>query len=391
MSGPLEGVRIIDLTSVVMGPLATQILGDMGADVVKIEPADGDVFRSVLPCRNPKMGASFLNFNRNKRSVVLDLKSAHGRQEMLDLIKRADVLVSNLRPKSMAGLGLSYEELQRENPRLIYCGAYGFSENGPYAGKPALDDIIQALSGMADLQAGQSGEPQYVNSILADKIAGLTIVYSVAMALYERERSGQGQSIEVPMFETMAAFNLLEHMAGKTFRPQQGSIGYDRLLSPWRRPYRTKDGYIAVMPYTTHQWQRFFEVCGRSDSNIDMLYQEAESRNQNIDALYGLVAELLRERTTAEWLVLMQEADIPHGEVLSLGDLFDNEHLEAVGFFSDDTHPTEGDVTVVNVPVAFSRTPASIRRLAPRLGEHTSRAIIDEWTITAPGRHYADS
>lgn len=262
----------------------------MGADVVKVEAGNGDVFRGVMPSRRPKMGAAFLNFNRNKRSITVDLKSDAGKTQMSALLEHADVLVSNLRPQSMAGLGLSYEDVQRINPRLIYCGAYGFSEKGPYAGKPALDDIIQALSGLADLQGGQSGEPQYVNSMLADKIAGLTIVYSVAMALYERERSGKGQCIEVPMFETMAAFNLLEHMAGKTFRPPMGGMGYGRLLSAWRRPYRTKDGFIAVMPYTASQWHRFFNVCGRTGPEIEALYQETEARSQNIDVLYGLLA-----------------------------------------------------------------------------------------------------
>lgn len=388
MSGPLSGVRVVDLTSVVMGPLATQVLGDMGADVVKVEPVGGDVFRSVQPSRSPKMGAPFLNFNRNKRSIALDLKIPAHKQELLNLLEHADVLVFNLRPQSMAGLGLSYEDVRHINARLIYCGAYGFSEKGPYAGKPALDDIIQAVSGLADLQSGQSGSPTYVNSILADKIAGLTVVYSVAMALYERERSGTGQAIEVPMFETMAAFNLMEHMAGKTFRPALGPVGYDRLLSKWRRPYPTQDGFIAVMPYTAGQWERFFAASGQPAQATAALYQEAEARSRNIDVLYGLVADLVRKRTTAEWLTLLREADVPHSEVLSLDDLFEDQHLETIGFFSEQTHPTEGDVTVVNVPVSFSRTPGSIRRLAPALGADCAGNILDEWSST--GNRYAN-
>lgn len=257
MEGPLSGVRIIDMTSVVMGPVATQILGDMGADVVKIEPETGDIFRYVMPAQNKGMGAHFLNMNRNKRSVQLNLKLKNDLNKLNLLISKADILIFNLRPKSMRKLGLDYEALAAINPHLIYCGAYGFSEDGPYAGRPALDDMIQALSGMAAIQQGNGNRPGYVNSILADKVTALVVVYSVSMALFERERSGLGQAIEVPMFETMAAFNLLEHMSGHTFNPPKGQMGYDRLLSEQRRPYKTSDGFLAVMPYTNNQWKSF--------------------------------------------------------------------------------------------------------------------------------------
>jgi len=252
MSGPLAGVRVIDMTTVAMGPYATQILGDMGADVIKVESPDGDVFRNAAPMRHAGMGAAFLNLNRNKRSVVLDLKQDDEKALMLELLADADVFVSNTRPQALRKLGLDYESLRHRNPRLIVCGTYGYSERGPYAGRPAFDDVIQAMCGLAALQGHNSSEgPEYVNTIMADKCAGLTATYAIAMALYEREKSGLGQAIEVPMFETMVSFNMLEHMAGQTFVPATSGMGYERVLSPHRRPYRTRDGYLGLLPYTT--------------------------------------------------------------------------------------------------------------------------------------------
>lgn len=389
--GPLAGVRIVDMTSVVMGPLATQILGDMGADIIKVEPpAGGDVFRHVTPARSPGMGASFLNLNRNKRSIVLDLKDAANHGRLLRLIERADVLIFSLRPRAMRKLGLDYLRLQDLNPRLIYCGAYGFSERGPYAGRPAFDDIIQALSGLAAIQQDEdTGTPTYVNTILADKVAGLTIVYSTAIALYERERSGMGQAIEVPMFETMAAFNLLEHLAGHTFHPPAGPIGYDRLLSRERRPYRTQDGYLAVMPYTTEQWHRFFALCDPAPEGVHALYEGNEARSRNIGTLYRLLADVLSTRSTAQWLEALEAADIPHSRVNTLDDLMTDPHLDAVGLFARHTHPSEGDVMVINPPVHFSRTPCEIHAHAPRLGESMVDDIIAEWNETRV-RHDAE-
>jgi len=249
MAGPLTGVRVIDLTAVVMGPYATQILGDMGADVVKVESPEGDVTRYLTPFRNRGMSAAFLNLNRNKRDIALDLKRGNERQVLIDLITGADVFVTTIRPQSMRRLGLDYESLRELNPRLIYCGAYGFSEAGPYAGRPAFDDVIQAMSGIASLQGeNDPNGPRYVNTIFADKIVGWVIASAVSMALYERERSGRGQAIEVPMFETMVSFNLIEHLTGEAFYPARESMGYERVLSEYRRPYRTKDGYIGLLP-----------------------------------------------------------------------------------------------------------------------------------------------
>jgi crotonobetainyl-CoA:carnitine CoA-transferase CaiB-like acyl-CoA transferase len=379
MPGPLTGVRVIDLTSVVMGPYATQILGDMGADVIKVESPEGDIFRHVAPFRNRGMSAAFLNLNRNKRSIALDLKREDERQALLDLLTGADALVTTVRPQAMRKLGLDYESLRERNPRLIYCGAYGFSESGPYAGRPALDDVIQAMCGLASLQGErrEEGGPQYVNTILADKTCGCVVAYAVAMALYERERSGRGQAIEVPMFETMVSFTLIEHLAGETFCPAQGGMGYDRVLAEHRKPYRTKDGYIGLLPYTAEQWARFFEAAGRPEMADDPRVTDPAMRSRRVAELYSLLAEIVAERTTAEWVELLRAADLPMAPVLSPEDLLDDEHLRAVGFFRREKHPSEGEVRTVGIPVRFSRTPGDVRRLAPRLNEHREEILME--------------
>ena len=374
--GPLAGVRVIDLTTVAMGPYATQILGDMGADVIKVESPEGDVFRYAAPQRHPGMGAAFLNLNRNKRSIAMDLKRPDERERLLELVKSAVVFVYNVRPQSMRKLGLDYESLARLNPRLIYCGTYGFSEKGPYAGQPAFDDIIQAMSGIAALQ-GHNGDagPEYVNTILADKAAGLTAAYAIAMALYERERSGKGQAIEVPMYETIVSFTLLEHLAGETFIPAVDSMGYERVLSPNRKPYRTKDGYIGLLPYTTAQWQRFFTVAGESELAADPRVSDASSRSRSIDALYAELARIVATKSTAQWVALLKDADIPMAPVRTPEDLLEDSHLAALDFFHEVDHPSEGRMRTLGIPVTFSRTPGALRRLPPRLGEHREEIL----------------
>jgi crotonobetainyl-CoA:carnitine CoA-transferase CaiB-like acyl-CoA transferase len=373
MKGPLDGVRVIDLTTVAMGPLATQMLGDMGADVIKIEKPSGDQFRHAPPTQSPAMGAGFLNLNRNKRSVALDLNISEDHEVLLSLLDEADVFVTNVRPQAIRKLGLDYDALALRNPRLIYCGAYGFSESGPYAGKPAYDDIIQAMSGLACLQ-GQNQEdshPSYMNTIVADKTAGITAAWAVATALFEREKSGMGQAIEVPMFETMVAFSMLEHLGGKTFIPPLGPTGYDRVLSRYRKPYRTRDGYIALLPYTTEHWERFFSAAGEPGYLDDPRFSTASARLNNVDFIYSVLEELVARRGTAEWLRLLADADIPVAPVLSIDELGEDPHLNAIGFFQEMEHPSEGPVCTVGIPVSFSRTPGSIRSLAPTLGQHT--------------------
>jgi len=375
--GPLSGVRLIDLTTVAMGPYATQILGDMGAEVIKVEsPQGGDIFRSPEPYRNKGMGAAFLNLNRNKRSIVLDLKQYENKSILLDLLKDADVFVFNVRPQSMRKLGLDYERVSLINPRIIYCGAYGFSESGPYAGLPAYDDIIQGISGLAFLQGmNRPDDPRYVNTVLADKIAGLAVAYAVAMALYEREKSGLGQAIEVPMFENLVSFIMTEHLAGETFRPPIGHMGYERVVSQHRKPYRTKDGYIGLMPYTTDQWGRFFKIAGKPELASDLRVTDPALRSKHISELYEMLSCLVEQRSTAEWLKLLKDADIPVSPILKPEELLQDPHLRTQDFFRDDRHPSEGEIRTIGIPVKFSRTPGKIRYLAPRLGEHGEEII----------------
>ncbi|MEP7070311.1 MAG: CoA transferase, partial [Usitatibacter sp.] len=273
-------------------------------------------------------------------------------------------------------LGLDYETLAMVNPRIIYCGAYGFSEKGPYAGQPAFDDIIQAMSGIAALQGHNGGAgPEYVNTIIADKAAGLTAAYAIAMALYERERSGKGQAIEVPMYETIVSFTLLEHMAGETFVPAVDSMGYERVLSPNRKPYRTRDGYIGLLPYTTAQWQRFFAAAGETALAQDPRVTDASKRSQNINMLYAELARIVATRTTAEWVALLKDADIPMTPVRTPDDLLTDPHLAAVDFFREVDHPSEGRIRTLGIPVTFSRTPGAVRSLPPRLDEHRDEIL----------------
>ncbi len=375
MSGPLAGISIVDLSSVGMGPYATQMLADMGADVIKVEAPSGDPFRAVDPARNPGMGAPFLNLNRNKRSIALDLKQPSERAILDGLLDRADVFVSNTRPQALAKLGLDYPTVSASRPGLIYCGLNGFSEAGPYAGRPAFDDIIQAMSGLAWLQGQNRQEPTYVNTIIADKVTGLAAVGAITMALFERERSGLGQAIEVPMFEFMTSFNLIEHMSGATFDPPTETAGYARVLSPDRRPYRTLDGHVSLLPYTTAHWRRFFIAAGRPDFADAPDLLDAAARSRTIDLWYQRLAALVAERSTADWLALANEIDVPIAPLQSLDDVLADPHLAQIGMFRRDRHPTEGAVVTTGIPITFSRTPGSIRSLAPRLDEHRDEIV----------------
>ncbi len=360
-TGPLAGIRVIDMTSVAMGPYATQILGDMGAEVIKVEPPAGDVFRHAEPARHAAMGASFLNLNRNKQFVVLDVKQPDDLAALKALIATADVFVSNVRPQSLRKLGLDYASLRADHPRLIYCGAYGYSEDGPYAGAGVRRHHPGAQRHGAVPGCELERGPQYVNTILADKVAGLTVAYAIPMALYERERSGQGQAIEVPMFETLVSFLATEQLAGQTFIPPLGPAGYPRVMSAHRKPYRTRDGHIALLPYTSAQWLRFFDVSGHAELAHDRRYATPAARSANIDALYATLAEIVAQRTTAEWLDLLRDADIPHSEVPHFDSLADDPHLRATGMMFEYDHPSEGRLRGIGIPTRFSRTPGNIR------------------------------
>jgi len=375
MSGPLDGIRVLDFTSVLLGPFATMILGDMGADVIKIEAPAGDTTRFVGPARHPGMAAGHLVCNRNKRSLVLDLKQPAAVDAVLRLARGADVLVHNMRQSAMDRLGLGYAALAAANPRLVYCGAYGYGEAGPYAGKPAYDDMIQGGAGLADLMRLASGEPRYMPSVVADKTVGLTVVWAISMALYNRERTGQGQRVEVPMLETMAQWAMMEHQYGRTFRPAMGEAGYPRLLTRNRRPYRTRDGHVCMIAYTDKQWARFFALAGRPELARDPRFDTLGHRTEHVDALYGLVDEILATRDTAEWMAILEKAEIPVTRMGEIATLHEDPHLKAVGMFPDQEHPSEGPMRQVGVPVNFAATPGGLRRPAPRLGEHSVEVL----------------
>ncbi|HVN42271.1 MAG TPA: CoA transferase [Steroidobacteraceae bacterium] len=376
MPGPLDGVRVVELTSVVLGPWACQILGDMGADVVKIEPPAGDSNRQLGAARHPGMAALYLTCNRNKRSVVLDVKQPQARQAVLDLVRHADVFVHNNRPQVMSKLGLDYGALRAVNPKIIYCGAYGYSRRGPYGAKGALDDSIQSIAGVAMLNKLVLGEPRYLPTVVADKTTAITVVYAVLAALFARERTGMGQEVEVPMFETMVSFIMAEHLWGMAFEPPMGPPGYVRLMSVHRKPYRTQDGYVAILPYMNAHWEVFCDVVGRPELKDDPRFRTMGDRTRNIDATYEETAKIMAERTTAEWLGLFADTNVPINRVSSLEDLATDPHLVETGFWKTVDHPTEGKLRATGFPVNFEATPADVtRRHAPRLGEHTRELL----------------
>jgi crotonobetainyl-CoA:carnitine CoA-transferase CaiB-like acyl-CoA transferase len=378
MSGPLDGVRVLDLTTVVMGPYATQILADFGADVIKVEPPDGDVMRYAWPFRNPGMGHIFLNANRNKRSIVLDLKQAPAREACLALAKQTDVVVYNIRPQAMARLRLSYEDLRKENPRIIYVGCFGYSQRGPYAAKAAYDDLIQGAAGIPWLLHKQGAQtPRYAPIIVADRSVGQQVASAVSAALYHREKSGKGQRVDVPMFEHLLQIVLGEHLGGYTFEPQHGEAGYARMLAPDRRPYRTQDGHVCALIYNDKQWRAFFDVIGQPERFKDPKFSNQEVRSKHYPEAYAFVAEELKKRSTAEWLEALERADIPVQRMNSIDDIVADPHLAATGYFRTVEHPTEGSLKSMAVPSEWSESPPELRRHAPRLGEHT-REVLGE-------------
>ncbi len=375
-AGPLAGFRILDLTSVVVGPYCTAALADMGADVIKVESPEGDNFRHIGPRRNPGMGSQFLSLNRSKRSVVLDLKQPQGREALLKLVATADVFVHNMRPRAIRKLRLTYAAVRQAREDVVYCSIHGFRQEGPYRDKAAYDDIIQGASGLAALQA-RGGEPRYVVSAVADKTPAMVALSSILGALLCRERTGQGQEIEVPMFESMVAYVMSEHLYGNVFEPPLAPTIYPRQVSPYRRPYRTADGYVCALMYTDAQWERFFQVAGRADLLQDPRFADFGSRTDNVDAVYGLVADVLTTRTTAEWLEILERADIPAMPLNTPAEVLNDPQLQAVNFFPLVTHPTEGVLRYVGNPVVLSKTPGPPPGPAPRLGEHSVELLLE--------------
>jgi crotonobetainyl-CoA:carnitine CoA-transferase CaiB-like acyl-CoA transferase len=378
MSGPLTGVRVLDLTTVVMGPYATQILADFGADVIKVEPPGGDVMRYAWPFRNAGMGHIFLNANRNKRSIVLDLKQEAAREACLALAGKADVLVYNIRPQAMARLKLGYDDVRKVNPKIIYVGCFGYSQRGPYAAKAAYDDLIQGAAGIPALLKIQGAEtPRYAPIIVADRSVGQQVASAVSAALYYREKSGKGQRVDVPMFEHLLQIVLGEHLGGYTYEPQVGEPGYARMLAPDRRPYQTKDGHVCALIYNDKQWKAFFQVIGRPDMMAAPEYATQEARSKNYGGAYAFVAEEMKKRTTGEWLEALEAADIPVQRMNTLADIVEDPHLNATGFFRTLEHPTEGKIRSMAVPSEWSESAPEFRRHAPRLGQHT-REVLKE-------------
>ncbi|GMW08163.1 MAG: CoA transferase [Gammaproteobacteria bacterium] len=375
MPGPLAGIKILELTAVVLGPWACQILADMGAEVIKVEQPRGDSNRSLGAYRNPGMAALYLTCNRNKRSIVLDLKQPAAREALLRIAADCDVVIHNNRPQVMDKLRLTYADFKAVNPKIIYCGSYGYGRGGPYGSRGALDDSIQAVSGVAMLNEMVLGEPRYLPTVIADKTTAMAVVQAVTAALFHRERHGVGQEIEVPMFETMVYFVMAEHLWGMAFEPPIGTAGYTRLMSYHRKPYKTKDGYIAILPYLDSHWESFCKLTGRIDLLEDKRFATLNDRVTNIDDTYSETAKTMATRTTGEWLKLFGDTSVPTIVVNTLEDLTRDPHLEAVGFWQEADHPTEGRLRMTRFPMTFSATPADVRRLPPRLGEHSAEVL----------------
>lgn len=372
---PLAGIRVVDMSTVVFGPYCTQILADLGADVIKVEPEEGDTARNIgAPPHTAQMGPVHLRLNRGKRSVSWDLRSAHGRNAMRRLLETADVFIHNVRPEAIARIGLDHASVRALRPDIVYVHCTGFGLSGPYAGLQAYDDIIQAASGATSLLPRVDGnpKPRYLPMLFADKVSGLHAVYATLAAVLARQRDGQGQHVEVPMFEVVSSFNLLEHLCDQSFDPPTGTWGYQRQLDPVRQPMRTQDGHIAIAPYLDDRWQRFFEAAGHPEVLLEPRFADKDLRRANMSQMYEVAAQLLPEKTTAEWLRLLKDAQVPAMHVNAIGDVLADPHLAAVGLFERREHPTEGAYHEVRPPVRFSGFDHAPARHAPTLGQHTA-------------------
>lgn len=375
--GPLAGVKVLDLTSVVLGPLATQILGDLGAEVIKVETPDGDLMRFNGTSRQVGMSSIFLAINRNKRSLALDLKQAEGRDVFLRLVADVDVLVHNMRIPALERLGLGYDKIRSLNPDIIYCAATGFGQDGPHRSKPAFDDIVQAACGIASLLGEVNGAPDYVPTLLADKTAGLLLANAVLAALFHLARTGEGQYVEVPMLESLVEFTLTEHMGGMAFQPALGKAGYGRIVSGGRKPQRTEDGYVAILPYGPTHWRSLFLELGRSDLLTKYTLTSRADVNAVVRDLYRELGEITPFKTTACWVATCEALDIPVTPIYGIDDLPEHPHLKAVGMFQTREHPTEGTIRMVRPATRFATTPAGIRTLAPGLGQHSAEVLLE--------------
>jgi crotonobetainyl-CoA:carnitine CoA-transferase CaiB-like acyl-CoA transferase len=393
-TGPLKGVRIVDLTSVVFGAYATQMLGDLGADVIKVEfPGGrrgdgGDIMRwAGIPPDSPGkhgLGPIFMTINRNKRSILLDLRQEKAKRALARLIATADAFTTSVRYEGMKRLGLDYEAVSAIKPDIVYVHGAGYGADGPYAGEPAYDDLVQSASGLADLLNRTDGRPEHrlIPSLIADKVSGLFMVQAVLAALFHRQKTGAGQFVEVPMLECVTSFNLAEHFFGHVYDPPTGQWGYVRVVNPTRKPFPTKDGYIGLLPYTDQQWDQFFEIAGWGETlGKDPRFADYATRLHHVRELYGLVDQVTVTKTTDEWLALLKPLQIPVVKMNTLDDLPNDPHLDAVGFFQRYEHPEAGAYLGMKPPIKYAKTPANVRRHPPRMGEHTAEILAE---ITAP-------
>ena len=393
---PLEGIRVLEIASMIFGPLAGQYLGDMGADVIKLEPPEGDLTRSIGPRRSPRMGSFFLTSNRNKRSIVVDLKMTEGKEILQSLASKTDVLLHSMRTPAANRLGLDYASLSQQHQRLIYCHVAGYGDDGLYAGRPAYDDIIQAASGLATLQTVIAGQPRFIPTIIADKISGLHAAYAIMAALMQRSQTGLGQQVDVSMFEAMAAFNMMEHQWGHAFEPPIGPMGYEPVSTAARRPYKTLDGFLALLPYNDLHWKRFFELAGESQIMQDPRFATFAARQKNVQLVWNEIEKQIARKTNAQWLELLTPEDIPFSVVNSLEDLVNDPHLKSVDFWQIHQHPSEGSLRMARVPIQMSGARTDFKRLQPQLGEHSKEILqelgfddsrISQWTTVGGPCH----
>ncbi len=377
--GPLDGVKVIDLTTVVVGPICTRTLADYGADVIKVEaPGGGDLLRSMAEgSRHPGMSGKFINFNRNKRSIGLDIKKPEGLAALLRLIDKADVFVSNVRPEGLARAGLDYESLSKRNPRLIHCSILAFGRGGRYFNRPAYDPVIQSLSGVAGTIARATGTPRFVPMVMSDHVSGLISAQAIGFALFRREKTGKGEAIDVPMLENMASFVASEHLGAMTFDPPVGPSGDGRLLSPNYRPVPTKDGYVTVRPNTNAQAFAFFDAIGRPELKTDPRFDSAASRTRNAKDYFEVQATSLGGKTTDEWVEMFDKLDVPAARYNSIDELLTDPHLKDVGFFRHEQHPSEGEIWRTKLANVFSGGARQDETPAPLMGQHT-REILTE-------------
>ena len=369
-TGPLAGIKVVDLTAVIMGPYATQIMADLGAEVIKVEAPEGDIMRWVGKNGEAGMGPIHLNLNRGKEHIALDLKRPEARQILLDLVADADVFMHAMRPKAIARLGLGYEQVRAVKPDIVYCGAYGFSADGPYSDDPAYDDLIQGLCGMAALGTQLAGEPRFFPTVIADKVCGLTLAYATMAALLHRQRTGQGQQVEVPMLETMVQFLMIEHLGDRTFGPEY-PVGYARVMSQLRKPHRTLNGYVCALPYHNKNWKDFFAIVGRPELIQDERFCSQSARSRNYEVLYAMLADFIGDQTTEYWLEILKAAHIPVAPVVDLDNLQSDPHLRAVGLFQQTAHYDGREVTAIRSAINYSETPARMGKPAAPVGADT--------------------